>query len=104
MLTSKLDGQLSRLNQLGKELINKLTAAKEQIVQDYESLNYAAVVRTISSLADEANRYVEQNQPWVTVKTDLEKTRITLTAIINAVHILTIYLKPILPKYAELMN
>ena len=31
----------------------------------------------------------------------MEKTRTTLTAIINAVHILTIYLKPILPKYAE---
>ncbi|MHC4423876.1 MAG: methionine--tRNA ligase subunit beta [Planctomycetota bacterium] len=101
MLTGKLDGQLSRLDQLGKELINKLTAAKGQIVQDYESLNYAAVVRTISALADEANRYVEQNQPWVTVKTDPEKTRTTLTAIINAVRILTIYLKPTLPKYAE---
>ena len=54
-----------------------------------------------TSLADEANRYVEQNQPWVTIKTDLEKTRTTLTAVINAVRILTIYLKPILPKYAE---
>jgi len=31
----------------------------------------------------------------------LEKTRTTLTAVINAVRILTIYLKPILPKYAE---
>jgi methionyl-tRNA synthetase len=52
-------------------------------------------------LADEANRYVEQNQPWVTVKSDLDRTKTTLTAIINAVRILTIYLKPILPAYAE---
>ena len=58
-------------------------------------------MRTISALTDEANRYVEQNQPWVTVRTDLERTRATLTAIINAVRILTVYLKPILPKYAE---
>jgi methionyl-tRNA synthetase len=36
----------------------------------------------------------------VTIKTDPEKTRTTLTAVINAVRILTIYLKPILPKYA----
>jgi len=62
---------------------------------------FGAVVRTIVALADEANRYVEQNQPWVTVKTDLEKTRTTLTVVINAVRILTIYLKPILPEYAE---
>ena len=55
----------------------------------------------ITALADEANRYVEQKQPWATIKTDPETTRTTLTAVINAVRILTIYLKPILPKYAE---
>jgi methionyl-tRNA synthetase len=101
MLTKKLDGQLGRLDNRGIELINKLTAAKDRIIEDYENLKYAAAVRTITTLADEANRYVEQNQPWVTIKTDPEKTRTTLTAIINAVRILTIYLKPILPKYAE---
>ncbi|MCK4293935.1 MAG: methionine--tRNA ligase [Planctomycetes bacterium] len=101
MLTKKLDGQLGRLDEQGKELINKLTSAKDQIIQNYEGLNFAAAVRAISALADEANRYVEQNEPWTTIKTDPEKTRRTLTAIINAVRILTIYLKPILPKYAE---
>ena len=101
MLTKRMSGLLGQLDEQGTELINKLTAAKEQIIENYENLKYAAAVRTITALADEANRYVEQNQPWATIKTDLEKTRTTLTAVINAVHILTIYLKPILPKYAE---
>jgi methionyl-tRNA synthetase len=101
MLTKKLDSRLGQLDGQGKELVNKLTAAKDRIIEDYENLRFAAVVRTITALADEANRYVEQNQPWVTIKTDLEKTRTTLTTVINAVRILTIYLKPILPKYAE---
>jgi len=101
MLTKKLNGRLGQLNQSGVELINKLTAAKENIIDNYEKLKFAAVVRTITALADEANRYVEQNQPWLTIKNDPEKTRATLTAVINAVKILTIYLKPILPKYAE---
>jgi methionyl-tRNA synthetase len=89
------------LDEQGKNLVRKLTTAADQIAQDYENLRFSAVVRTITALADEANRYVEQNQPWVTIKTDPEKTRTTLTAVINAVRILTIYLKPILPKYAE---
>ncbi len=101
MLTKKLDSQLGQLDEAGTVLINKLVAAKGQIIDNYENLNFAAVVREIVSLADDANRYVEQNQPWVTVKTDLEKTRTTLTATINAVRILTTYLKPILPKYAK---
>ena len=108
MITKKFDGRLGRLNDQGRKLIKKLTAANSQIIENYENLNYAAAVRTIIALADEANRYVEQNQPWATVKTDLEKTQTTLTAIINAVRILTIYLKPILPDYAkkvqELLN
>ena len=101
MLTKKLDSQLGQLDEQGKNLVRKLTTAADQIAQDYENLRFSAVVRTITTLADEANRYVEQNQPWVTIKTDPEKTRTTLTAVINAVRILTIYLKPILPKYVE---
>jgi methionyl-tRNA synthetase len=108
MITKKFDGQLGRLDNQGRQLTKKLAAAKMQIIENYENLNYAAAVRTIIALADEANRYVEQNQPWATIKTDLEKTQTTLTAIINAVRILTIYLKPILPNYAkkvqELLN
>ncbi|MHC4747828.1 MAG: methionine--tRNA ligase, partial [Planctomycetota bacterium] len=101
MLTKKLNSQLGQLDKQGKELIENLTAEKQSIAENYESLNYAVVVRTITALADNANRYVEQNQPWATIKTDPEKTRTTLTAVINAVKILTIYLKPILPGYAE---
>ena len=101
MMTKKLDSQLSRLNDQGHELIKKLVAQADQISEDYENLRFASVVRIITALADEANRYVEQNQPWMTIKTDPEKTRTTLTAVINAVRILAIYLKPILPKYVE---
>lgn len=108
MIIKKFDGQLGKLDSQGRQLTKKLAEEKPGIIENYENLNYAAAVRTITALADEANRYVEQNQPWATVKTDLEKTQTTLTAIINAVRILTIYLKPILPDYAkkvqELLN
>ncbi len=101
MLTKKLDGRLGRLDAEGRALVDKLAAAKDDIIKNYEGLNYAAAVRTIAALADEANRYVEQKQPWTTVKTDAELTRTTLTAVLNAVKILTIYLKPILPQFGQ---
>jgi methionyl-tRNA synthetase len=100
MLTKKLDSQLGTLDEDGRQLIHKLIAAADQIVDNYENLRFSAVVRIVTALADEANRYVEQNQPWVTIKTDPEKTRTVLTAVINAVRILTIYLKPVLPGFA----
>ena len=101
MLARQFNSRLGTLDDEGRQLLARLTAVKDQIVAGYEGLNYATVVRTISALADDANRYVEQKQPWTTVRTDLAKTQTTLTAVLNAVKILTIYLKPILPKFAE---
>ena len=101
MLKSKLNGRLGKLDDEGKKLIDAIAAAGNEITQNYENLNYAAVIRTATALADLANRYVEQNQPWTTIKTDPEKARTTLTATLNALRILTIYLKPVLPAFAE---
>ena len=101
MLKSKLNSRLGKLDDEGKKLIETIAAAGNEITQNYENLNYAAVIRTATALADLANRYVEQNQPWTTIKTDPEKARTTLTATLNAVRILTIYLKPVLPAFAE---
>lgn len=101
MLTKKLDGKLGTLDAEGKKLLDKLTAAKAEIIESYENLNYAAAVRKIAALADVSNRYVEDRQPWATIKTDPEGTRVSLTAILNAVKVLAIYLKPILPVFTK---
>jgi len=101
MLTRKLEGRLGRMDEAGRALLATLRAEKDAIVADYEGLNYASAVRRITALADAANRYVDQAEPWVTIRTDAEKTRQTLTAVINAVQVLTIYLKPVLPGFAE---
>jgi methionyl-tRNA synthetase len=55
----------------------------------------------ICRLADAANEYFDRREPWKTVKTDAETTRVTLTAALNAFRIIAIYLKPILPAYAD---
>ena len=100
MLTKKLDSTLGRLDDEGKALIEKLRGAKADIVSDFESLNFSSAIRRISALADESNRYIDGKQPWNSIKTDAEETRTTLTAVVNAVKILTVYLKAVLPRYA----
>jgi len=101
MLTGKLNGRLGSLDAAGKDLLASLAAAKQDIIADYEQLNYASVVRRVTAMADVCNKYTEENQPWVVVKTDPEQARITLTTILNAVRILTIYLKPVIPAFAD---
>jgi len=101
MLKAKLGGKMGKLDEQGKKLIETLATAGDEIIKNYENLNYASVIRTIVGLGDLADRYVEQNQPWTVIKTDPEKARATLTAALNAIRILTIYLKPVLPRFAE---
>ncbi len=101
MLCSRLDGRLGRLDEKGRQLVGTLAAAKDDIAADYENLNYASVIRRAMALADLCNRFIEERQPWTAVKTEPEKARETLTAALNTVKILTIYLKPVLPEFAE---
>jgi methionyl-tRNA synthetase len=101
MLTNKLGGKLGRIDEGGRELLHALIAAKRQIIADYERLDTASVIRTVAAMADVWNKYTEDNQPWSVIKTDPERARVILTTILNAARILTIYLKPVLPAFAE---
>ena len=103
MLQKKLGGKLASLAGHDEELalLQKLRDGGEQIAQDYENRRFNQVVVGICRLADAANEYFDRKEPWKTVKTDEEATRVVLTAALNAFRILAIYLKPILPVYAD---
>ncbi len=81
-------------------LLREVRGAEGTIAEAYESRNFAAAARTICTLADMANKYVEDEAPWKLAKTDPEAARGVLTAALEAGRILTIYLKPILPEFA----
>lgn len=103
MLQKKLDGRLASLEGCAEELalLQKLRDGGETIAKFYEDRRFNQVVVEICKLADAANEYFDKKEPWKTVKTDVEGTRVTLTAALNAFRILAIYLEPILPVYAE---
>ncbi len=81
-------------------ILRQTRAASDEIAAAYDSRNFAAATRIICTLADLANKYVEDQAPWKLLKTDPESARGVLTAALEAARILTIYLKPILPEYA----
>ena len=101
MLQKKLEGRLGAVDAEGQALLEKCRLAGETIAQFYEDRRFNQVVVEICRLADAANEYFDRREPWKTVKTDAEATRTTLTAALNAFRIIAIYLKPILPAYAD---
>ena len=101
MLQKRLEGRLGRLDEEGRALVEKCRAASETIAKFYEDRRFNQVVIEVCRLADAANEYFDRREPWKTVKTDAEATRTTLTAALNAFRMIAIYLKPVLPVYAE---
>lgn len=101
MLHKKLDSKLGMLDEEGLTLVKKCRDASETIAKHYEERRFNLAIVEICRLADAVNEYFDRLEPWKTVKSDLERTRTTLTAALNAFRVIAIYLKPILPCYAD---
>jgi len=85
-------------------LLAVIAARAEQIAQLYEAREFGKALRSIMALTDLCNRYVDRLAPWNLVK-DLERNRqqihVGCSIALNAFRLLTIYLKPVLPRTAE---
>jgi methionyl-tRNA synthetase len=80
-----------------------LMESAEEIAGYYESRDYGRAVRRIMALADLVNQYVDKHQPWQLAKSannDAQLHHVCAT-LINAFRLLTLYLKPILPRLAK---
>ncbi|HWG67067.1 MAG TPA: methionine--tRNA ligase [Rhodanobacteraceae bacterium] len=68
----------------------------------YELRDYAAAIRLIIEVADEANAYVADHAPWVMAKDESkrEELHIVLTLALNYFRLLTIWLAPVVPATA----
>jgi len=77
--------------------------AAEEIAGLYEARDTARALRRVMALADQINQYVDKNQPWVLAKQEGQDAKLheVCSLLINAFRLLTIYLKPVLPKLAQ---
>ena len=78
-------------------------AVGEAIAEAYESNDYAKAMRLIIELADRANPYVENAQPWVLAKDParVSEVQTVCTVALNLFRQIAVYLAPVLPRLAE---
>jgi len=101
-ISKKFDGKLS--DELAdKALYQKFIDAGENIAQAYEERRYSKAMREIMALADLANQYVDEKQPWVAIKDENRQQEVqdVCSLGINMFRALITYLKPVLPELAE---
>ena len=75
----------------------------DAIAADYEAREFSKAIRQIMFLADRVNQYVDEQKPWEIAKEAGQDAALQwfCTLYLELFRILTIYLKPVLPKVAE---
>jgi methionyl-tRNA synthetase len=119
-IAKTFNGHLSAITE--PSLIKKFVDAGDDISDFYEKREFGRAMRKIMELADEANQYFDEKQPWTLPKkaalagNEIEKAKdpelgsredilndlqAICTNAINMFHLLMTYLAPVLPETAK---
>ncbi len=101
-IAQQFDGQLA--GELAQpELLQQTQAAADTLAKLYDAREFGEAMRQVMLLADLANEFVDTNKPWTLAKDPTQRTRLhqVCTTSVNLFRLLTLYLKPVLPKLAQ---
>ena len=90
---------------LDEAFIEKNLSMIDEVIEHYEDLNLSKSVKIIMKMADEVNKYINENEPW---KSSEEKAVEVSSTAINCFRVISILLNPVLPtitsKALEVFN
>lgn len=97
-INKKFDGQL-QTTPAQEAMLQEFVDAGNLIAELYETREYGKAMREIMRLADIANTYIADEEPWVKAKNEetLPQVQEICTVALNMFAILATYLKPVLP-------
>lgn len=96
--SGKLSGRCSE-----PKLYQGFVDLRAELMKLYEQRNYNHAIRKIISLADEANQYIDNKQPWKLIKENDNEQEVhdVCTMGLNLYRVIIAYLAPVLPITAE---
>lgn len=102
-ITKRFGGKLADSVEDETRLLGNIAHEAGNVAAAFEAREYAKALREIMGIADVVNAYVDANKPWELAKQEGQEVRLheVCTVLINAFRLLTIYLKPVLPKVAQ---
>ena len=90
---------------LDVDFIEKNLSMIDEVIEHYEDLNLSKSVKIIMKMADEVNKYINENEPW---KSSEEKAVEVSSTAVNCFRVISILLNPVLPtitsKALEVFN
>ena len=101
-ISKKFNGQLStKVSE--PELLEAFSNEQHAIAEFYENREFGKAIKSIMALADQANQYIADKEPWVLAKQEGSEQQVQdiCSTGLNMFRILMIYLKPVLPMMTE---
>ncbi|MGP9766317.1 methionine--tRNA ligase [Halomonas sp. AOP13-D3-9] len=85
------------------QMVARFIAAGDDIADDFEAREFSRAMRKIMELADEANTYIADKEPWALAKQDGRDAEVLdiCSVGINLFRQLMVYLAPVVPAMAE---
>ncbi len=103
-ISKQFDGQLSTTypEALRKDYDN-FVSARSIISEHYETREYGKAMREIMLLAEHANTYINDAEPWVKIKEEGKRDEVQAICSVglNYFRVIMTYLAPVLPELAE---
>ncbi|NOT16070.1 MAG: methionine--tRNA ligase [Methylotenera sp.] len=99
-LCGVVNGDLSREDSHLDVITQELIQSADEIKRLYEMRDYAKALRKVMELTDHVNFYIADKKPWEIAKQVGQdgNLRMVCSVAINCFRLLTIYLKPVLPR------
>jgi methionyl-tRNA synthetase len=84
-------------------LFEEVADASGPIAEHFERREFSKAMRLVMALADQANRYIDEQKPWVMIKDEarLDEVQAVCTQGLNMFRSLMVYLTPVIPAVAE---
>jgi len=100
MTARNFDGAIPQPGELSdrdRALIERASATLAEVAQHIEAVRLKAGLASAMATAQEANAYLNETEPWKTVKTDRERAATSLFVAISVIEALKIALYPYIP-------
>ena len=91
----------AKMDEYDLEVLENIRRTKFEVEKSLESFRLQSIVSTIMGFAHSANKYINDKEPWKTIKVDYEKASTTLYVAIHLVKALAVFLQLIIPKTSE---
>jgi methionyl-tRNA synthetase len=99
-INKRFEGKLNPTE--SNAVVDEIKSSAKVIAESYEAREYGKAIREIMRLADLANGFVAEKAPWVIAKQEGQDEALqqVCSDALEIFRLLTLYLKPVLPKLA----